>query len=168
MRIPFVLPVLALLAASCGQEEETGELLGDPSPAELANRIEAIGQVAPEKEKEAEPPRLVPLEEAQLPAEYRTGRACRLTQGGNLFLIAVAQGAVAKVDGRVTQLRTAGPVGPTGGFWEAAGVSVSIALKLAGAPAAANPPMRAGVTVGGDDQSKPVQRLEGDWSCSGG
>jgi hypothetical protein len=166
MRMPLTLPFLALFAAACGGDDSSGEPIGNPTPDELADRIEAVAHVAPEEEK-AVPLRLGTLRESQLPAEYRTGRLCRLGEGGNLLLVAAAQGAVANVDGKVVALRTAGPVGPSGGFWEANGVSISIALKMPGAPAAANPPMRAGVTVGGDDDSKPLQKYEADWSCGG-
>ncbi len=163
----LALPFVALLAASCGGKEGSDEPVGDPPADVLANRIENLAIAAPEEEEaeKAEPRRLGVLREAELPAELRTGRACRLTAGANLYLVAGASGAVASIDGRIRLLPTAGPVGPSGGFWEAPGVSVSIALKPPEGAAIGSPTTRAGVTVGGDD-AKPIQRGEGSWTCA--
>ena len=165
MRPPFAASLLGLLAAACGSEEPSGEPLGDPTAAELANRIEAVSQIAPEQEKAA-PRRRGLLREDQVPAELRTGRACRLAQGNALLLVAGAPGAVAMVDGRPVRLRIAGPVGPIGGYFEAPGVSVSIGLKPPEGASAGSPATRAGVTIGGDS-AKPIQRHEASWTCLG-
>lgn len=167
MRAAHALPFVALFLASCGGEEGADEPIGDPAPAELANRIENVAHApTPEEEEKAAPRRLGLLNEAALPAEYRTGRACRLTDGTNLILVAAAPGAIASIDGRTVRLRIAGPVGPSGGFFEAPGASVSIALKQPEAAVAGTPATRAGVTVGGDPD-KPIQRREAIWTCLG-
>jgi hypothetical protein len=167
MRNPFLTPVLALFAASCGGGEGPDEPAGDPSPAELADRIENVAFApTPEEEKKAVPRRLGVLQESALPAEYRTGRSCRLTQGANLLLVAAAPGAVANIDGRMVRLGTAGPVGPSGGFYEAKGASISIGLKPLEGAAIGAATTRAGVTVGGDD-NKPLEQHEASWICLG-
>jgi hypothetical protein len=158
---------MALLAAACGGGEGSDQPAGDPSPAELANRIENVAFVpTKEEEKKAAPRRLGALREGALPAEYRSGRSCRLTQGANLLLVAAAPGAIASIDGRTVQLRTAGPVGPSGGFYEAPGASISIGLKPLEGAAVGAPTTRAGATVGGDD-SKPLEQHEASWTCLG-
>jgi hypothetical protein len=166
MRTLYLLPVLALATASCGAEE-TDEPAGNPSSAELAQRIENVAFVQTKEEAEkAVPRRLGVLREATLPAEYRTGRACRLTQGPNLLLVAAAPGGIAMVDGQVRPLRIAGPVGPSGGFFEAPGASVSIGLQPPAGAVVGSPATHAGVTVGGDD-TKPIERHEASWLCLG-
>jgi hypothetical protein len=166
MRTRYLLPVLALALASCGGEE-ADEPVGNPSADELHNRIENVAIVKPKEEAEkAAPRRLGVLQEAALPAEYRAGRSCRLTQGGNLLLVAAAPGGIAMFDGRMRALRIAGPVGPSGGFFEAPGASVSIGLQPPPGAAVGSPTTHAGVTVGGDD-SKPIERHEASWICLG-
>jgi hypothetical protein len=166
MRTPILLPVLALATASCGGEE-TDEPAGNPSSAELRQRIENVAFVQPkEKAEKAAPRRLGVLTEALLPAQYRTGRSCRLTQGANLLLVAAAPGGIAVVDGQVRPLRIAGPVGPSGGFFEAPGASVSIGLQPPAGAAVGSPATHAGVTVGGDE-SRPIERHEASWVCAG-
>jgi hypothetical protein len=168
MRIPLPLPVLALLAAACGSKDGSDEPVGDPSPAELASRIERIATERPAEEKaKAAPRRLGVLTEAQLPPEYRAGATCRLTQGNTLLLVAAAPGALATIDGRVRQLRIAGPVGPSGGFFESPGATVSIGLKPPGGAVPGTPTTRAGATVGGGSPETPLERHDAAWLCVG-
>jgi hypothetical protein len=131
MRARFFLATLVLAATSCGGEA-ADEPVGNPTADELHNRIENVAFVPTEKEAEkAVPRRLGVLQEAALPAEYRDGRSCRLTEGANLLLIAAAPGAVANIDGRVIRMTIAGPVGPSGGFFEAPGrASASASSRL--------------------------------------
>ncbi|HEY0150319.1 MAG TPA: hypothetical protein VGB70_15125 [Allosphingosinicella sp.] len=154
---------LALLAASCGSNEPSNTPIGDPTAAELANRIEAIAQV-PEEEREAAPRRLELLREDQVPADLRTGRLCRLTEGSNLLLVAGDAGAAANIDGKPVRLRIAGPVGPIGGYFEGPGATVSIGLKPPEGATVGSVATLAGITVGGDS-AKPIQRHQGSWTC---
>lgn len=167
MRMPFPLPVLALLAAACGAKEGSDEPIGDPSPAELAARIERIAIQQPDAEEKAAPRRLGVLQEAQLPAEYRAGRVCRLSQGTNLLLVAAATGAMATIDGKLHRLRIAGPVGPSGGFFDSPGASVSIGLKPPEGAVPGTPATRAGATVGGGPPETPLERHDATWLCAG-
>jgi hypothetical protein len=167
MRASPILPALALIAASCGSEDGSDEPVGNPSSGELHNRIENVAFVKPIEETEkAAPRRLGVLGEAALPAEYRAGRSCRLTEGANLLLVAAAPGAIANIDGRMIRMAIAGPVGPSGGFFEAPGATVSVGLKPLDGAAVGAPTTRAGVTVGGDD-AKPIQSHEASWICLG-
>jgi hypothetical protein len=166
MRGRNFLAVMALILASCG-EEGSDEPVGNPSADELHSRIENVAFVQPKEEAQKDAPRrLGVLQEAALPAEYRAGRSCRLTQGANLLLIAAAPGALANVDGRVTPMHIAGTVGPSGGFFEGRGASVSVGLQPPEGAAVGSPTTHAGVTVGGDD-SKPIERHEASWICLG-
>jgi hypothetical protein len=163
MRTHFALPFAALALLSCGGGDEKGEAIGNPTPDELAARIENVAQVKPEAEK-AVPQRLGPLDMAALPEDYRTGPACRLTAGTQLLLVAGPRGAAATIDGKPTMFPTAGPVGPSGGFWEAPGVTVSIGLKPPAGAVPGSPVTRAGVTIGGA-KDKPIERHEATWAC---
>jgi hypothetical protein len=159
--LPAVPALLCCLAAACGGGE--AEPAGDPSPAELANRIEKVA-VQREPEEEAAPLRLRFLSKTDVVGDLRSGPSCRLQRGGRLLLLANAAGALAAVDGRVVRLAVAGPVGPSGGFFEAPGVSISVGRRpssLGGPPGPWSP---AGVTVGGAP-GKPVERHDVAWGC---
>jgi hypothetical protein len=165
MRTPSrpLLALLAVLTASCGGEDEAERATENLTSDELANRLDSISQVPRDPEEKAAPRRLCLLPPAEVPPEYLAGRACRLSEGAGLLLIAAEQGAVAKVDGRALRLTTAGPVGPSGGFWEAPGVSISIGARPGvNSDGTAS---RAGVTVGGA-KDKPIQRQEANWLCA--
>lgn len=158
----FLLAVLLAAAApACGDGD--GDPVGDPAPGELANRIEEIA-VERKPEEKPKPPRLGVLDEAGLAPEWRAGPSCRLRRGGRLLLVANAAGALATVDGRAARLAVAGPVGPSGGFFEAPGVTVSIGGRPAAGGEAPGPWMRAGITVGGAPD-RPVERHAGEWGC---
>jgi hypothetical protein len=147
----------ALGLASCGKDESEADL----PPAELVNRIEALSQIKDPVEPVQR--RLGVLADADIPGDFRTGRSCRLHQQDRLLLIAAAPGAVARIDGRPIRLRVSGPVGPTGGFFVAEGVTVSVGRE--DPPEATGPSTRAGVTVGGHPKT-PLEKLEGSWVCT--
>jgi len=160
----FPLPVLALAAAlvACGSG-------GDEQPQansaeELANRIETLSVLQPDPPP---PPRLAFLKEKDLGPELRTRPACRLHRDRKLILVVNASGAVARVDGRRVALAVAGPVGPTGGYFEAPGVTFSVGRIAPVVPEAEGYgqgwPARA--SVGGIKDREP-QRIEATWICS--
>ena len=171
-RLTFPPALLALLAAACGGGDPDESRSGVPAD-EFANRIEEISVLRPEEEK-AVPSRVGALAENEIPEEYRTGPSCRFHSGGRLVLHSAAPGAVARIDGRVAPLRITGPVGPSGGFFEAPGITFSVgrrpppsAAASASNPdgaAAAAPGGGAGATIGGD-RSKPIERITGSWAC---
>jgi hypothetical protein len=163
VRIGF--PLLLLVLSGCGRSTSPDAPIGDPTPQELAEVIEKHAQGTKEDDPAAPVQRLGTLEIASLPEAYRTGRACRLTRENQLLLVAAAPGAVAKMDGKLLELKTAGPVGPSGGYFEAPGATVSIGLRAPAGAVAGSPSTRAGVAVGGGKE-RPMERLEASWTCS--
>lgn len=152
-----------LLLAACGGPEEDDRPRAN-SVEELENRLEKL---ASRTSEEIEPaPRLSSLKEADLGPEFRADPACRLHRGGGLLLVVNAAGAVARIDGRRVLLAVSGPVGPTGGFFTAPGVTVSVGRTEPGGDDAAEYgrgwPARA--TVGGD-KARPIDKQEATWIC---
>jgi hypothetical protein len=148
------------LLAACGD--------GDDAPAransvdEFENRIESLAVIG----EEETPQRLSYLRNADLWPENRARPACRFHQGGNLILVANAAGAVLRVDGQRRALIPGGPVGPTGAYYRAAGVTVSIGriAPVAADAAAFGPGGMARLSVGGRED-RPIERHEGRWIC---
>jgi hypothetical protein len=160
MRLPS-LPLLLALAA-CGRDG--GEAADANSAEELENRIENLATIR----EEPPPQRLAYLRNGDLWPENRVRPACRLHQEGKLLLVANGSGAIVRVDGQRRALMPAGPVGPTGGYFRGAGVTVSVG-RTAQVEAEADrfgPGAAARATVGGRDDVPP-ERHEGRWICSG-
>jgi hypothetical protein len=152
-----------LLLSACGGAEEDDRPRAN-SVEELENRLEKL---ADRTSEEIEPaPRLAPLAKADLGPEFRANPACRLHRDGRLFLVANASGAVARIDGRRVPLALSGPVGPTGGFFTAPGITVSVGrTEPTGNDAAEygrDWPARA--TMGGDKE-RPLEKQEATWIC---
>jgi hypothetical protein len=157
------LTVLPLLLAACGGPEEDDRPRAN-SVEELENRLDKLHDRTTE---EIEPePRLAFLEVADVGPELRSNPACRLHRDGHLLLVVNAAGAVARIDGRRVPLVLSGPVGPTGGFFAAPGVTVSVGrVEPSGNDAAEYGmgwPARA--TVGGDKE-RPLEKTEATWIC---
>ena len=152
-----------LLLAACGGPEEDDRPRAN-SIEELENRLEKL---ADRTSEEIEPaPRLSNLKEADLGPELRSNPACRLHRDGRLLVVVNAAGAVARIDGRRVPLAVSGPVGPTGGFLTAPGITVSVGrTKPTGneeAEYGLGWPARA--TVGGD-KARPLEKTEATWIC---
>jgi hypothetical protein len=161
MRLGFL---ILLLLAACGAEEEEAVPRAN-SVEELTNRLDKLSDRIAE---DIEPPqRLAYLREADLGPEWRAQPACRLHQQGRLLLVVNAGGALARVDGRRVRLAVAGPVGPTGGFFTAPGVTASVG-RIAPFVGDAGDYVRgwpARVTIGGDKE-RPVEKHEATWICA--
>lgn len=156
------LPLLALLLVpgACGGGAEDEPKL---PPDQLEKAIENLAVLKEEKVKP--PPRLGVLAEAEVPPELVSGGACRFYLQDRLLAVAGATGALAKIDGKPRGLIIQGPVGPSGGFFAADRVTVSVGRR---APVgAAGPTTAAGITVGGDP-ARPVEKHEGSWVCTRG
>jgi hypothetical protein len=155
---------LFVLAASCGRAADEREPQAN-SPAELENRLENLADPTPPKE--APPPRIAFLKEVDLGSDFRTEPACRFHREGKLMLVVTAVGGVARVDGRRVPLAVSGPVGPTGGFFTAPGVTLSVGREghYPGEPAGAAGDWPAGITVGGD-REREIERVDGRWRCT--
>jgi hypothetical protein len=159
--LPFA---AALLLASCGGGEDNVEPTAN-SQEELENRLDKL---ADRTSEDIEPPdRLGDLVSADVGPELRTEPSCRLRREGRLILIVNRAGAVARIDGRRVALAVSGPVGPTGGFLTAPGVTLSVGRL--------EPPVRdadeyarqwrARVTIGGDKE-RPIEKHEASWICT--
>jgi hypothetical protein len=155
--------LLALLLFACGGPEEDDRARAN-SVEELENRLEKL---ADRTSEEIEPaPRLANLQEADLGPELRSNPSCRLHRDGRLLLVVNAAGAVARIDGRRVPLTLSGPVGPTGGFLTAPGITVSVGRTEPTGNDAAEYGMGwpARATVGGDKE-RPLEKREATWIC---
>ncbi len=149
--------------AACGGAEEDDRPRAN-SVEELENRLEKL---ADRTSEEIEPaPRMSVLKETDLGPELRSDPACRLHRDGRLLLVVNAAGAVARIDGRRVPLALSAPAGPTGGFFTAPGITVSVGrTEPTGNDSAEYGrgwPARA--TVGGDKE-RPLEKEEATWIC---
>ncbi|HET9639352.1 MAG TPA: hypothetical protein VFP12_09115 [Allosphingosinicella sp.] len=158
----FFLIVPLLFLAACGPEEDDRPRAN--SVDELENRLEKLADRTTEEIEPA--PRLAPLRRADLGAEFRANPACRLHRDRRLYLVVNASGGLARIDGRPVRLAVSGPIGPTGGFFTAPGITVSVGrTEPTGNDAAEYGlgwPARA--TVGGDKE-RPLEKQEATWIC---
>ena len=157
------LPLALLLLAACGGRDDGAEPRAN-SQEELENRLDKL---ADRTSEDIEPPdRLGDLLEADLGPGPRAGAACRMQRNGRLVLTVNEAGAVARIDGRLVPLAVSGPVGPTGAFLAAPGVTVSVGRldpPVAGADEQGRE-WRARITIGGDKE-RPIEKHEGSWTC---
>jgi hypothetical protein len=154
----------AMLLAACGSREDDAVAQAN-STEELENRLEKL---ADRTSEDIEPPaRLANLKEADLGPELRTGPACRLHRDGRLILVVARAGAVARIDGRRVPLTVSGPVGPTGGFFTAPGVTVSVGriAPYAGDAESYARGWPARLSIGGDPE-RPIEKHEATWICT--
>jgi hypothetical protein len=164
----MIRPLAPLLAASllaaCGGREDDATAQAN-SVEELSNRLDKLSDRTTE---DIEPPdRLGDLLEADVGPELRAEPSCRLHRDGRLALVVNRAGAVARIDGRRVPLAVSGPVGPTGGFFTAPGVTVSVGgirplvdeaqIYARGWPAR--------LSIGGDKE-RPIEKHQGIWTCT--
>lgn len=97
---------------------------GPESPADDALTADEIERLATAPERVERIDRSVLLE--ALPAARLAARPCRLTQGGVVLLAAGPDSAAVRIEDRLLVVPSAGPVGPTGAYFEGGGVSISI------------------------------------------
>jgi hypothetical protein len=159
-----LLILLPLLAAACGSSEDDAVARAN-SVEELSNRLDKLSDRTSE---DIEPPaRLADLLPADVGPELRAEPACRLHREGRPILVANAAGAVSRIDGRRVALAVSGPVGPTGGFFTAPGVTVSVGrikpfVNEAQSYARGWP---ARVSIGGDAE-RPIEKHRATWLCT--
>ncbi|HYW14948.1 MAG TPA: hypothetical protein VE891_02185 [Allosphingosinicella sp.] len=158
-----MLLLASLLLAACGAPEEDDRARAN-SVEELENRLEKLANRTSEEIEPA--PRLSDLRQADLGPQLRRNPGCRLHRDGRLLLVANAAGAVARIDGRAVALTRSGPVGPTGGFLTAPGVTVSVGRTEPSGNDAAEygQGWPARVTIGGDKE-RPLEKREATWIC---
>ena len=160
-RIPLLLAPLML--AACGAPEEDDRPRAN-SVEELENRLEKL---ADRTSEEIEPrARMGNLKESDLGPELRSNPACRLHRDGRLLLVVNAAGGVARIDGRRMPLAVSGPIGPTGGYFTAPGVTISVGRTEPSGNDSAEYGMGwpARATVGGDKEL-PLEKREATWIC---
>lgn len=153
-----------LLLCACGDREDDAVARAN-SVEELENRLEKL---ADRTEEDIEPPlRLANLKEADLGPELRGEPACRLHRDGRLLLVVTRAGAVARIDGRRVPLTVSAPVGPTGGFFTAPGVTVSVGrvAPYVGDAASYARGWPARLSIGGDPE-RPIEKHEATWLCT--
>ncbi|HEU0134534.1 MAG TPA: hypothetical protein VFR28_06895 [Allosphingosinicella sp.] len=162
MSRPFLL-LIPLLLAACGAAEEDDRPRAN-SVEELENRLEKLADRTSEDIETVQ--RLAFLKEADLGAEFRANPACRLHRDRRLLLVVNAAGAVARIDGRRAALAVSGPVGPTGGFFTAPGITVSVGRVESSTDGAAEygQGWPARVTIGGD-RERPIEKQDATWIC---
>ena len=155
---------LLLLLAACGGREDGAEPRAN-SQEELENRLDKL---ADRTREDIEPPdRLGDLLQSDVGPELRAEPACRLRRNGRLVLSVNPAGAVARIDGRRVPLAVSGPVGPTGGFLSAPGITVSVGRLEPPVPGADEyaREWRARVTIGGDKE-RPIEKHQATWTCT--
>ena len=130
-----------------------------------ANQIERIST----PKEDPRPPdlveRLQPITGADLERGGLVGARCDFSSGGRQLLVAVSGGGLVRFGPHLVRLIAAGPVGPTGGFFEDRRVSVSVGrLSEEGDTAGetASWPARAIVTNRRTDVENEIQ---GVWTC---
>ena len=153
-----------LLLAACGGQEDDSVARAN-SVEELSNRLDKL---ADRTSEDIEPPdRLGDLLQSDVGPELRSEPACRLSREGRLILIVNRAGAVARIDGRRVPLTVSGPVGPTGGFFTARGITMSIGRTRTALPESESYgrgwPAR--LSIGGDKE-RPIEKHEATWICT--
>ena len=160
--------IAAGLAVGCSNSGDENDQVpaNDLPAAELFNRIEDARELRPGEEPPRE--RIGTLTDNEVPQDLRGGPSCRLTRGGALLLVAAAGGAAARIDGRPIRFQIAGVVGPSGGFFRASGVTISVGRQVPPPGDGPEPPAPATATIastGKGDDPRP-QKIAGIWGCS--
>jgi hypothetical protein len=156
---------LLLLLAACGEAEDP---TAGKTDEQLRREIEAVAVPKPDPKDLPPPFRLRPLKvgEARL---YIAGRpACILIFKDRIFFVTNGNQGIANIDGGTRKMVATGPVGSTGGFFTAAGATISIGriAQYAGRTEAYAPTWPVDVAVGGAAEILP-QRFEARWTCRG-
>ncbi len=83
-----------------------------------ANQIQRVSTPQEEPRPVDLVERLQPITQEDLERAGLIGAGCNFSSGGKLLLVAVADGALIRFGRELVHLVGAGPVGPTGGFFE--------------------------------------------------
>ena len=153
---------LVAFAAGCGEEQQPAE---EKSAEQLAREIEAVAEVkAPVKESDL-PITLVPLKRGDLEL-LGEGPRCFLFRGEKIYFASAANHGALRINGRLTPVLAGGPVGPTGGFFTARDIRVSVGRtgRYAGRAADYVPGWLAEIAVRAHRDGMAQYAL-GRWTC---
>ena len=146
---------LALLLAGCGQADPAGNGSG-PSENEIRRLSTPEIEVA-DPQAAARPQPLKVADLAAMPAPM-----CAFGREGRMLLAATAEGAVARVNGRLLHLTRDAPMGPSGGFFEDRQISISIGRVGEAVSSAGRWPARMTVT---NRRAEAQIDYDGVWHC---
>ncbi|HEV2867362.1 MAG TPA: hypothetical protein VGX37_12705 [Allosphingosinicella sp.] len=158
MRPRWPLSLLLLLPAACGGG-------GREEGNATQSQIERLSTPQAEKQDLSASARLQPLSPEDLERGGVLGAGCAFASDGRLLLAAAGGAAIVRVQGHALRLFAAAPVGPTGGFFEAPPLSVSIGRSSPAGTAAQEAsswPARITVT---NRRTRMQQELAGIWTC---
>ena len=109
-----------LLLAGCGADPDAGANV-------TANQLGRLSTPDPEPvDDPLAPVRLQPLEPGDVTHAGLSGPGCRFSAGDQVLLAANGGDAIARLEGRTIQLVPAGPLAPSGGFFRAGRVTISV------------------------------------------
>lgn len=140
------LAAIALLAAC---DRTSPGVDDDKVNTQMLERVAIQGNQAEDRAATA---RLEPLPAAEMPGE---GAACAFLRDGRVLVIAMGNGARARIAGATRTFRAAGPVGAAGGFWRDRELAISIGIEPGQSP-------RARVT---NRLTEAQEDHSGQWQC---
>ena len=154
-----VLLLSLLLLSGCGEEEK-----GEGAPPADINQIERLSTPEDEEQDPQATARLQPLTAEDIAQAGLTVHGCSFRSGAALLVATGDSDSIARIGGRVVHLVQSSPVGPSGGFFEDRGLSISIGRTDAEAAGTAGVASAARATVT-NRRTEAQTRLTGIWSC---
>ena len=154
-----VLLLSLLLLSGCGEEEK-----GEGAPPADINQIERLSTPEDEEQDPQATARLQPLTAEDIAQAGLTVHGCSFRSGAALLVATGDSDSIARIGGRVVHLVQSSPVGPSGGFYEHRGLSISIRPTDAEAAGTARVASAARATVT-NRRTEAQTRLTGIWSC---
>ena len=159
-QMAWVCTVAALFAAGCQYEPEFKD------SGLSGNQLEKL---ASGKQDQPAPPQAIDLEKiglSDIAAELEPGAGCDLRQGDRVMLVAVQGDAIVRVNGDIVHLVLSGPFSPSGGFFTAPALSVSIGrTSEAGTTLGETTSWPARVVVTDRTGVRPPNEFEALWTC---
>lgn len=154
-----ILWLSVLLLSACGSGED-----GTDGPAADINQIERLSTPG---ELEDSDPQASARPRPIAPADFAglAGAGCDFRSNGELLLVTTGSDAVARIGGNLVHLIHSSPVGPSGGYFEDRGLSVSVGRTSETVVAegeTAGWPARATFT---NRRTQAQVELVGTWTC---
>ena len=155
------LPILLLLLSACGGDGE--EARGAPPDTNQIERLATPEEVEEDPQASA---RLQPLTPEDVAQAGLSASGCSFRSGSSLLVATGGSDSIARVGGQLVHLIQSSPVGPSGGFFEDRGLSISIGRTeaVAAADERLASPARATIT---NRRTQAQVELNGVWSCRG-